>query len=122
MKTITPKAMKRWVWLPGMQGFTQSGRTFRVTDSKREILDIGFCMPNIDDPVTGAALLTVVRLAWRQPHILPRLRGFDFQIPNPEGRTWEIAVLDLDDPDEKTLHFYGHTEHAALIAALEGAP
>lgn len=114
-------ACKGWVWLPGMLApgrgrvCSVDGETlyFAGTDGRfNGDWEDHQCLPDLDDAVTRAGLLEVVRRAWGDPDAYAR--------PCFSGRGW--AVDFSRRVSESAPRVGGATELAALLAALEAAP
>jgi hypothetical protein len=113
---------KRWKWMPGML-IEADGHFDRVCiaweDGMLECRDnemigdqIADVLPDLDDPATLGCLLALVREAWGG-------HSAGFQIGPSSDHEWEMW---LQHRTEERRWFYGKTEAAALVAALEAAP
>lgn len=107
-------ACPKWRWLPGMAVILHAstlavyaGRHFGEADYEGK--DV---VPDLDDPVTRAALLVVVREARGEPQAY-----IGASILNGDGtvRTWAYCTTGVPA-------IYGNSEVAALLAALQAAP
>lgn len=140
---------ERWRWMPGMLAFPdlakQGGRVCRVDHQielaldEREIDEDGGewhtqmrsstntltvdgrdrwnHLPDLTDPATLGCLLALVREAWGDPNVTPYQchRSDCLGVTHSDvGLYWEIA---LDG-----YLYYGPSETAGLVAALEAAP
>lgn len=123
-------ACKRWVWLPGMHAVAERrdwpGMGIRVDEARDGWLFYGRAanaeasmrpagmVPNLDDDLTRLGVIAVVRKAWP---------GDEFQcarveyVPGPNRPPWVCRVW-----DRAARWFFGFSEEAALLAALEAAP
>jgi len=133
-------ACKGWVWLPGMQYMDPTGEvcvTDRVhhveilrsawgvdepfifsSDDTLDFICARVVVPDLDDDLTRAGVLAVVRRAWKcRAWTAPYVQW------SPEGNLdWcmvEIPVAPTYDAGRA--RFNGPTEEAALLAALEAA-
>ena len=119
-------ACQNWKWKRGMAAVTASGAHFlRGTDtwewddhgalpggppqSEIAALLAGEILPDLDDPATLGCLLALVREAWGDPSVSCTMTF---------GGGWRVLVM---LQDRLVRHFYGPTEAAALVAALEVA-
>ena len=74
-------------------------------------------VPDLSDPATLGCLLSLVRLAHKQPNAYARLRRAPRSF---EGLYWEV-LANAEEWRESALS-HGNSEAAALVAALEAAP
>lgn len=81
----------------------------------RETYDIGLreCIPDLDDPVTAAGILPVVRRARNEPS------GSLMPVIMQNGSVETVAYYPMV---EGRRPFYAPSELLALLAALEAAP
>lgn len=123
-------ACEHWHWMPGMLAVDGAER-FRVSivshgypqgvDEQPPMkvnVDLGLrWLPGLTDPATLGCLLALVREAWGDPNVTPYQchRSDCLGVTHSDvGLYWEIA---LDG-----YLYYGPSETAALVAALEAAP
>ena len=102
-------ACKGWRWTPGMRWRTEDDRG-RLDDYQPEYMGRPpDALPDLTDAATIGCLLALVRKAWGQDDLV----AFRF-----DGQ-WYAEVT----PQEGLRRaFYGATEAAALVTALEAAP
>lgn len=138
-------ACKRWRWMLGMRAIKDLSRfDGRVCGIKRGCLELALDdleqdnegiewhsqahssigsisldgvvrrehLPDLDDPATLGCLLALVREAWGG-------HSAGFQIGPSSDHGWEMW---LQHRTEERRWFYGKTEAAVLVAALEAAP
>jgi len=106
-------ACKGWRWMPGM--LTATG--YRVCDSYRtwphlqrgDTLRSGLHFPDLTDPATLGALLSLVREAWDDPAA--------YAVPNGGGDGgWHVCD---EHAGARYVYGRGDTEAEALVVALE---
>lgn len=105
-------ACKHWRWMPGMlmRAGTSSLRIQSAGDERADLSGT----PDLSDPATLGCLLHLVREAWQDPDLTAdRVRMLG------EDDIWQVYVF-RDSGAKDVLS--GHSEVAALIAALGAAP
>lgn len=112
MSALSPHALARWPWMPGMVSVNRHGQHFRL-DAKMRPTPQPDTQPDLDDPVTRACLPMAVRAAWNAPEAYCRPCRHITATPAPER--WVAFIAD-------GVTFAAATETGAWIAALEAAP
>ena len=127
-----------WRWLPGMRwtapvrpgGYGPEGNVGRCSDAI-PYPDDPDAIPDLDDPVTAAALVVVARLAYREPtlHTEPRVDGFwgiacvRSSASTPLCYLWTDGEFHGCGAVRRTgLRLMRRTEVEVLIAAILAAP